>query len=125
METRGKHGNHVRANRQHRWTEKKIIASTGYVKLRVGRGHPLSDPNGYAYEHLVVWCSAGNNRPDKGFLLHHKNSIKSDNRIENLEIISRSSHSRLHTPPRDPKTGRMIRTAGALLDQREWREFPV
>lgn len=42
-----------------RWQDGKIISSHGYVKVRVGSEHPLADPNGYAYEHLLVWVSAG------------------------------------------------------------------
>jgi hypothetical protein len=47
----------------HRWSDRRMFATNGYAKLRVGKGHPLADPNGYAYEHLVVWCAAGNPRP--------------------------------------------------------------
>lgn len=53
----GKGSNHGR------WNHEKLISSHGYVKIRVGKGHPLADPNGYAYEHLLVWVAAGNNRP--------------------------------------------------------------
>lgn len=122
---KGIHGNHAKSDRQGRWSgDRKIIASTGYVKIRVGKTHPLADPNGYAYEHLVVWCSAGNERPAAGFLLHHRNEVRSDNRIENLALISRPDHNRLHASPRDPKTGRLMKAAGATLDGREWREVP-
>ena len=80
-----------------------MISSQGYVRLRVGKEHPLADCNGYAYEHLVVWVSAGNQRPGPGLLLHHKNENRQDNRIENLELLTRSRHNRVHrqTSPRN------------------------
>lgn len=94
---RGKHNNHAKASQQHRWKPGGSVASNGYVKLRVGKGHPLADRNGYAYEHLVVWCAAGNPRPERGYLIHHRNEDKTDNRIENLELMSRREHSQEHS----------------------------
>ena len=53
-----------RGCRHGRWSREKMLSSHGYVKVRVGKDHPLADPNGYAYEHLLVWVAAGNPRPD-------------------------------------------------------------
>ena len=117
---RGKHGERRASSRYHRWSEGKILSSGGYTKLRVGKSHPLANGNGYAYEHLVVWVSAGNQRPLPGFLLHHKNEVKTDNRLQNLELISRSQHNALHLrskPRRDPESGRFgKKAAGRELD---------
>lgn len=120
---RGQHGNHAKGDRHPRWSRDQIMSKGGYVKVRVGKDHPLADPNGYAYEHLVVWCAAGNPRPEQGKILHHKNENKTDNRLSNLELLDRSAHTTLHNAgrPRD-KSGRFC--AGRLLDGREWSEMP-
>jgi len=108
------------ASKQHRWKPGGRVGSTGYVKVRVGKLHPLADPNGWAYEHLVVWVSAGNPRPVPGEILHHRNEDKTDNRIENLHLMSRAEHNRLHNREkgRDRKTGQIVgkKAAGRLLD---------
>ena len=93
---KGKHENHARSAKTGRWTEKKMISTTGHVKLRVGIRHPLADSNGYAYEHTVVWVAAGNSRPTPNTLLHHINGIKTDNRVENLEMLTRKEHNKIH-----------------------------
>lgn len=93
---KGFHSNQPKASDQHRWKAGSQVGSTGHVKVRVGKGHPLADPNGYAYEHLVVWVSAGNPRPAKGEILHHINEDKTDNRLKNLQLMTRSEHSQMH-----------------------------
>jgi len=50
----------------------------------------------YAYEHHVVWWqNTGELVPD-GFLIHHINDKKRDNRFENLEMMSVSKHTAMH-----------------------------
>lgn len=68
------------------------MTSHGYVKVRVGLGHPLADPNGYAYEHTLVWITAGYAAPVGSQAIHHRNGDKVDNRIENLELLSFQEH---------------------------------
>ncbi len=97
---KGEHGNHASGSNHYRWNEARIIGSNGYVKVRVGKEHPLADPNGYAYEHLVVWVSAGKPRPKKGQLLHHRNDDQTDNRIGNLELVKRGQHNAIHLKER-------------------------
>lgn len=92
--------NHARGSRNGNWNKGRIVSQQGYVKVRVGRDHPLADPYGYAYEHHVVWLSAGNPAPSKTQCIHHRNEDKADNRIANLELVSRSEHSRRHVVER-------------------------
>ena len=99
---RGRHGNHAKGAKCRRWNQGRMIGSQGYVKLRLGRGHPLADANGYAREHIVVLAAAGVTLgPDE--VVHHRNGDRCDNRIENLEVTTRTEHGRIHlaTRPRD------------------------
>jgi hypothetical protein len=97
---RGRHGNHARGEKNSRWNNGRILSTDGYVKLRVGRDHPLSDPNGYAYEHLIVWVAAGNRLPRADELIHHRDENKQNNRLSNLQLITRSEHGVLHSSTR-------------------------
>ena len=124
---RGHHQNHRRGSSHYRWNAGQIESDHGYIKVRVGKLHPLADPNGYAYEHLVVWVSAGNSLPDAGEVIHHKDEDKTNNRIENLELKTRQAHSREHDQERErDEYGRFVgkKAAGRLLDGRTWDEFP-
>ncbi len=102
---RGKHGNHVRGSKHYRWNDDRMICDHGYAKIRVGVTHPMADPNGYAYEHHVVWASSGRSMPSAGYEIHHIDECKTNNRIENLTIISCSEHGALHTLKRRQASG--------------------
>ena len=87
-----------RGRRHHRWSDEKVLSSHGYVKVRVGPEHPLADPNGYAYEHLMVWLTAGRRAPGADEILHHENRDKTDNRLSNLHLVTRAEHGLEHNP---------------------------
>jgi hypothetical protein len=86
---KGNHDNHLRGGEHYRWNRGRLRSSEGYAKLRVGVDHPLADPNGYAYEHLVVWVAAGNPRPRPDQVLRFKNGDKGDCRLGNLKLEPR------------------------------------
>lgn len=57
---------------------------------------PGREETGYCeYEHRLVWIEHNGPIPPK-MEVHHRNGDMSDNRIENLELISRAEHNRLH-----------------------------
>jgi len=109
-DNRGKCQKPVRGSRHHRW-KNGLITNEGYILVRVGKSHPLADPNGYAYEHLLVWVSAGDTlKSDE--VLHHINSDRQDNRWGNLQKMTRSAHNILHNENKlRDKLGRFINPA--------------
>lgn len=78
-----------------------MIGSQGYVGTLMP-GHPRANKRGYVYEHITVvenYLSEAMGVKvylDKGFDIHHKNKIKTDNRIENLEVMLPRDHSIHH-----------------------------
>ena len=50
----------------------------------------------YAYEHRVVWWKTTGTLPKEDEVIHHLNENKRDNRFENLTVLSREAHSKIH-----------------------------
>ena len=47
-------------------------------------------------EHHYVWEAHGNAPAPKGYVLHHKDEDKENNRYTNLELLTRGQHAKLH-----------------------------
>jgi hypothetical protein len=94
-ETRTKNkGNHnyPKGSGVHNWKGGKAI-SNGYVNIFVGIE---KGKRKYILEHrLVMEMKIGRSLLDSE-IVHHINEIKSDNRIENLQIMSRAEHASHH-----------------------------
>lgn len=70
---------------------KTPIANTGYCFFNVSINGKEIPKN----VHIAVW-EAFNGPIPKGYNVHHINHIRTDNRLENLELIESSKHSRNH-----------------------------
>lgn len=72
------------------WKGGKRI-SDGYVYIQCD--HPRSS-NGYLAEHIVVWEQTHNKTLPNGWIVHHINGIRNDNRPSNLVAMTRKKHSK-------------------------------
>lgn len=71
----------------------RYVDAVGYVRTEY-----WSDELGkhvHEFEHRRVWREAGRDVPC-GFVLHHINENKSDNRLDNLALMHRGEHGRQH-----------------------------
>jgi hypothetical protein len=68
----------------------------GYVLVK-SPAHPYRDSRNYVAEHRLVMEQHIGRYLKRDEVVHHKNGITTDNRIENLELLgSAAEHRRLH-----------------------------
>ncbi len=67
--------------------------SSGYILIYLPK-HPRAVGN-YVREHILVWERHHKKRLPKGWVVHHLNGIKNDNRIKNLVGLSTLKHARV------------------------------
>lgn len=76
------------------WKGGRTTDQYGYVRLLVApearKGHR------YQAEHILIWERAYGKPLPKGWIVHHINHIKDDNRLENLLAMPRGTHNQRH-----------------------------
>lgn len=87
------------------WRGGKQHTSAGYMYISA-KDHPHANHQGYVLEHRLVMEKYLGRYLDPIEAVHHKNGIKTDNRIENLQLMKdaganikehfRSSHDNIH-----------------------------
>ena len=78
----------------HAWKGGRIITDEGYIAVKM-RNHPAVK-NGYVKEHRLVMENHLNRLLLPCEVVHHINGIKTDNRIENLELMTHNEHGTKH-----------------------------
>jgi hypothetical protein len=108
----------------HNWKGGKRLTNWGYIYVKAPYNHPHKNNSGYIFEHRLVMEKHLNRYLEPFEFVHHINGIKTDNRIENLIVITKAQHNTAHfkgkpshkkgkhrnpnSYSRDPRTGRYI-----------------
>jgi len=77
------------------WKGGRYHHSAGYICIRA-IGHHRADGRGYALEHILVWEKAHNQKLPEGYVVHHINGVKDDNRPSNLVALTPKRHNEKH-----------------------------
>ena len=75
-------------NTREKWKGGRIGKTTGYIYIFID-GKEVG-------EHILIMEKTIGRRLKKGEVVHHINGIKTDNRIENLQLMTNSEHVKLH-----------------------------
>lgn len=77
--------------RCYRWKGGCTITPQGYTMIYYPT-HPRAQRNKYVAEHILVWEEANGKTIPKGWIIHHINGIKGDNRASNLIAMPNKKH---------------------------------
>lgn len=82
----------------HMWKGGKIVDSRGYKQIKLMPDDffiPMANKNRYVLVHRLVMAKKLGRNLHPFEIVHHKNGIKDDNRIENLQLIGNDRHNQI------------------------------
>jgi hypothetical protein len=94
----------------------------GYI-MECVRGHQINFGRIWVAQHIVRMCEKIGRPLKKGEVVHHKNHKKHDNRLRNLQLMSRAEHAKLHhtgVPMSEEVKTKLAAAAKARITP-EWR----
>ena len=88
----------VKGEKHSSWKGGRYRNTKGYIAIYVA-DHPHQLKYGYVLEHRLVMEKHLGRYLEPGEQVHHKNGIRDDNRLENLELLVRNPHNGLVACP--------------------------
>lgn len=98
MRGEGNHQFGLTADKNSSWKGGKFISSYGYVLIYAPEHSRRSD--NYALEHRVIIEKEIGRPIKRDEVVHHINHDKTDNRRENLQLMTLSEHTKIHNVER-------------------------
>lgn len=86
------------------------VHTRGYV-MRKAEGHPKADRYGFVQEHRLVMEAYLGRYLCEDEVVHHINHDRADNRIENLQVMTKHEHCVFHAKQRDMAPVRAAKAA--------------
>src|SRR5258706_4461297 len=98
----------------------RYVAGNGYVYIKLHDHPDAPKGKGYVLEHRVVVEETLRRRLNQTEVVHHKNGIPTDNRPENLEVLSCKEHQNRHG------CGEYLNTRSAIIKRviSRWGRHP-
>lgn len=86
--------------RTSQWKGGRRHSPSGYVQIKIYPNdffYPMVGKQSYIFEHRLIMAKHLGRCLQTWELVHHKNGVKDDNRLENLELASRFDHIQAHS----------------------------
>lgn len=90
-----KRGIATRGDRHHSWKGGRITDKNGYIQIKLQHGdffYSMTNHQGYVFEHRLIIAKHFKRCLQSWEIVHHKNHIRDDNRLENLQLIQEMQH---------------------------------
>lgn len=96
----------IRGKLNGNWKGGLHFRKDGYILVRIGVISRKHKGKRYDLLHRIIMANYLGRPLLKKEIVHHKNGVVTDNRVENLEIMLQSNHAKTHPHERNKKTGR-------------------